>query len=156
MALVTTNGIAELKGLIGDEVGPSDWRAVTQQDIDTFASLTGDDQWIHVDVERAERESPFGTTVAHGNLTLSLIDGLRRQLIRSEGLTMGVNYGWNKVRFPAPVPSGSRVRASAQVQSVDDVGGGWVQVVTRFTVEVEGNEKPACVAESVGRALPAA
>ena len=155
MALVITNGIEELKGLVGEEVGPSDWREVTQADIDAFARLSGDDQWIHVDVERAERESPFGTTVAHGNLTLSLIDGLRRQLIRSEGLAMGVNYGWNKVRFPAPVPSGSRVRARAQVKSVDDVGGGWFQVVTQFKVEVEGNEKPACVAESVGRALPA-
>jgi acyl dehydratase len=155
MALVTTNGIEDLRGLIGEDVGPSDWRQVTQEDIDTFAALTGDDQWIHVDVARAERESPFGTTVAHGNLTLSLIDGLRRQLIRSEGLAMGVNYGWNKVRFPAPVPSGSRIRARAQVQSVDDVGGGWFQVVTRFTVQVEGSEKPACVAESVGRALPA-
>src|ERR671933_115892 len=154
MALVTTNGIEDLRGLIGEDVGPSDWREVTQDDIDTFAALTGDDQWIHVDVERAERESPFGTTVAHGNLTLSLIDGLRRQLIRSEGLAMGVNYGWNKVRFPAPVPSGSRIRARGQVQSVDDVGGGWFQVVTRFTVQVEGSEKPACVAESVGRALP--
>ena len=154
MALVTTNGIEELRGLIGEDVGPSDWREVTQDDIDTFAALTGDDQWIHVDVERAERESPFGTTVAHGNLTLSLIDGLRTQLIRSEGLAMGVNYGWNKVRFPAPVPSGSRIRVSAEVMSVDDVGGGWVQVVTKFTVEAEGGEKPVCVAESVGRALP--
>jgi acyl dehydratase len=155
MAQITVNGIEETKGLIGQEVGPGDWREVTQDDIDAFARLSGDDQWIHVDVERAKDESPFGTTVAHGNLTLSMIDGLRKDLIRSEGFALGVNYGWNKVRFPAPVPSGTRVRARAEVVSVDEAGGGWYQIVTRFTVEVEGNEKPACVAESVGRALPA-
>jgi acyl dehydratase len=153
MALVTANGIEELKGLIGQEVGPTEWRQITQEDIDLFARLSGDDQWIHVDVERARAESPFGTTVAHGNLTLSTIDGFRRGLIESTGFKLGVNYGWNKVRFPAPVPAGSRLRARAEVVSIDDVGGGWYQVVTRFTVEVEGNEKPACVAESVGRAL---
>ena len=154
MALVTTNGIDELKALIGQTVGPGDWREVTQDLINTFADVSGDDQWIHVDVERAKSESPFGTTVAHGNLTLSMIDGLRLGLLKSEGFVLGVNYGWNKVRFPAPVPAGSRIRATAEVLSVDEVGGGWYQVVTRFTVEVEGNEKPACVAESVGRALP--
>ena len=143
-----------LKELIGKEIGPSEWRTVTQEDIDPFAELSGDDQWIHVDVERAKKESPFGTTVAHGNLTLSLIDGFRKDLIASSGFALGVNYGWNKVRFPAPVPAGSRVRARAEVVSVDEVGGGWWQVVTRFTLEVEGNEKPCCVADSVGRALP--
>jgi acyl dehydratase len=155
MAMVTTNGIDDLKALLGQEIGPSEWREVTQEDINRFAELSGDDQWIHVDVERAKNESPFGTTIAHGNLTLSMIDGLRRDLIQSQGFQLGVNYGWNKVRFPAPVPSGSRIRARAEVLSVDEVGGGWWQVVTRFTVEVDGNEKPACVAESVGRALPA-
>jgi acyl dehydratase len=155
MAQVTTNGIEDLKGLIGQTVGPSDWREVTQELINTFGEVSGDDQWIHVDVERAKTESPFGTTVAHGNLTLSMIDGLRKDLIQSEGFALGVNYGWNKVRFPAPVPAGSRVRATAEVVSVDEVGGNWWQIVTKFTVEVEGNEKPACVAESVGRALPA-
>ena len=133
---------------------PSEWRTVSQEDIDTFADLTGDHQWIHTDVERAKKESPFGTTVAHGNLTLSLIDGLRIELLKSTGFKLGVNYGWNKVRFPAPVPSGSRIRATAEVVEVEDVGGGWLQIVTRFKVEVEGNEKPACVADSVGRALP--
>src|SRR3954453_996174 len=155
MALVTATGIDELKGLVGQEVGPSEWREVTQEDIDTFAALSGDDQWIHVDVERARRESPFGTTIAHGNLTLSMIDGFRRELIASEGFALGVNYGWNKVRFAAPVPSGSRLRAKGEVVSVDEGGGGWFQVVTPFTVEIDGNEKPACIAESVGRALPA-
>ena len=154
MAQVTVNGIEDLKSLLGKEIGPTDWREVTQDDIDTFARLSGDDQWIHVDVERAKTESPFGTTVAHGNLTLSMIDGLRRDLIESQGFKLGVNYGWNKVRFPAPVPAGSRVRAKAEVTDIDEVGGGWYQVVTKFTVEVEGGEKPVCVGESVGRALP--
>jgi acyl dehydratase len=148
------NGIEDLKSLMGKEVGPTDWREVTQEDINLFARLSGDDQWIHVDVERAKTESPFGTTVAHGNLTLSMIDGLRRDLIESKGFKLGVNYGWNKVRFPAPVPAGSKVRAKAEVTAVDEVGGGWYQVVTKFTVEVEGGEKPVCVGESVGRALP--
>ncbi len=153
-ALVEVEGIEGLKGLIGKQIGPSDWRTVTQEDINLFAELSGDDQWIHVDVERAKKESPFGTTVAHGNLTLSLIDGFRRDVIASSGFVLGVNYGWNKVRFPAPVPAGSRVRARAEVVSVEEVGGGWWQVVTRFSLEVEGNEKPCCVADSVGRALP--
>ena len=99
------------------------------------------------------RESPFGTTVAHGNLTLSLIDGFRKGLVQSTGFKLGVNYGWNKVRFPAPVPAGARLRATSEVVSVEEVGGGRWQVATKFTLEVEGNEKPACVAESVGRAL---
>ncbi|MGA6948916.1 MAG: MaoC family dehydratase [Solirubrobacterales bacterium] len=154
MAPVQVEGIEGLKALQGETIGPSDWREVTQRDIDTFADLTGDHQWIHTDVERAKKESPFGTTVAHGNLTLSLIDGLRIELLRSTGFKLGVNYGWTKVRFPAPVPSGARIRATAEVVEIDDVGGGWWQIVTRFTVEVEGNDKPACVADSVGRAFP--
>lgn len=154
MAVVEVGGIEGLKGLVGQEIGPGEWREVTQQTIDLFAELSGDDQWIHVDTDRAAKESPFGTTVAHGNLTLSMIDGFRKQLISSSGFALGVNYGWNRVRFPAPVPAGSRVRARAEVLEVEDVGGGWWQVVTRFTVEVEGSEKPACVADSVGRALP--
>ena len=155
MAVVEAQGIEGVKALIGKEIGPGEWREVTQEQIDAFAELSGDHQWIHVDVERAKRESPFGTTVAHGNLTLSMIDGFRLELISSSGFTLGVNYGWNKVRFPAPVPAGSRVRARAEVVSVDDVGGGWWQVATRFTVEVEGSDKPCCVAESLGRALEA-
>jgi acyl dehydratase len=150
---ITVNGIEELKGLAGRTIGPSDWREVTQADIDAFAELSRDDQWIHVDVERAKTESPFGTTVAHGNLTLSMIDGFRPQLLESTGFKLGVNYGWNKVRFPAPVPSGSRIRASGEVLSVEEIGGGWHQVTQKWTVEVEGSEKPACVAESVGRVL---
>jgi acyl dehydratase len=155
MAVVEVEGIEGLRALLGREIGPSEWRQVTQEDIDAFADLSGDHQWIHVDVERARNESPFGTTIAHGNLTLSLIDGMRGELIASSGFSLGVNYGWNRVRFPAPVPAGSRVRTRAEVVEVEEVGGGWWQVVTRFTVEVEGSEKPACVADSVGRALPA-
>jgi acyl dehydratase len=149
------NGIEDIRALKDQVVGPSDWREVTQEMVNQFADLTGDDQWIHVDVERAKRESPFGTTIAHGNLTLSLIDGLRRDLNDWRGFTMGVNYGWNKVRFPAPVIVGARLRCFAQVMEVTDVGGGWHQVVTRFTVEAHGSEKPVCVADSVGRLLVA-
>ena len=151
MAPLTITGIDELRELIGKPIGPSDWIEVTQSDIDKFAEVSRDDQWIHVDVERAERESPFGTTVAHGNLTLSLIDGFRRQLIRQEGVTLGINYGWNKVRFPAPVLAGAKVRATAEVQSVDELGDGWWHVVTKFTLESEGGDKPVCVAETVVR-----
>ena len=150
---ITVNGIEELEALVGQTVGPSEWREVTQDLIDQFAEVSGDDQWIHVDVERAKTESPFGITVGHGNLTLSMIDGFRPALMESKGFKMGVNYGWNKIRFPAPVPAGSRIRASMEVVSVDDVGGGWYQIVQRWTVEVEGGEKPVCVAESVGRIL---
>jgi acyl dehydratase len=153
MAQATVEGIEGLRKLQGQVVGPGDWREVTQEMIDAYAELSGDDQWIHVDVERAKAESPFGTTVAHGSLTLGLIDGLRKDLIEPTGFVLGVNYGWNKVRFPAPVPAGSRVRATAEIVDIDEVDGGWFQVVTRFTVEVEGNEKPACVADSVARAL---
>jgi acyl dehydratase len=150
--------ITRLRDAIGVQRGPSSWRTVTQDEIDAFAKITGDHQWIHVDVERAKRESPFGTTVAHGNLTLSLIDGLREEITARdpadlEQVALGVNIGWNRVRFPAPVPAGSRVRATGELVSVDEKGNGWWEVTDRFTVEVEGGEKPACVAESVGRIL---
>jgi acyl dehydratase len=150
---ITINGIEEVRAQIGQTIGPSDWRTVTQADIDKFAELSGDDQWIHVDVERAKTESPFGTTIAHGNLTLSMIDGFRPELFESTGFKLGVNYGWNKIRFPAPVPVDARIRGSVETVSVDEVGGGWHQIVYRWTVEVEGSEKPCCVAESVVRLL---
>jgi acyl dehydratase len=153
MPKAVAHGIEDLRALTDQVVGPSQWREVTQEMINQFAELSGDDQWIHVDVERAKVESPFGTTIAHGNLTLSLIDGLRRDLTEWSGFKLGVNYGWNKVRFPAPVPVGSRLRGYAQIIEVSDVGGGWHQVVTRFTVETEGGQKPACVADGVGRVL---
>jgi len=149
----TVNGIDELKALVGRTIGPSDWREVTQEDINKFADVSGDHQWIHVDVERAKSESPFGTTIAHGNLTLCLCDSFRDQLFRSDGFKMAINYGWNKVRYTAPVPAGARIRASLEMLSVDDKGDGWYQVEQKWTVEIEGQEKPALFAESVGRLL---
>src|SRR5215210_3786697 len=153
MPPVAVESIDELQGLIGQKLGPTDWVTITQEDIDKFAEVSRDDQWIHVDVERAKAESPFGTTVAHGNLTLSLTDGFRKQLLTQSGVKLGINYGFDKVRFPAPVPAGSRVRAFLTVQSVEELGDGWWHVVSRFEIEAEGSEKPCCVADSVGRAL---
>jgi acyl dehydratase len=155
MAAVTIEGIDSLRELVGQRVGPTEWRTVTQELIDAFADVSGDHQWIHVDPERAARESPYGRTIAHGNLTLSLIDGFRGALIEQRGVRMGINYGWDRVRFPAPVPSGSRVRATAELQKVDELGEGWWHVVTRFEIEVEGSDKPCCVADSVTRLLAA-
>jgi acyl dehydratase len=155
MAAVTIEGIDSLRELVGQRVGPTEWRTIDQDLIDAFADVSGDHQWIHVDPERAARESPYGKTIAHGNLTLSLIDGFRGALIEQRGVRMGINYGWDRVRFPAPVPSGSRVRATAELQRVDELGEGWWHVVTRFELEVEGSEKPCCVADSVTRILAA-
>ena len=153
MPRAVANGIEDVKALQDQVVGPSEWREVTQEMINRFAELSGDDQWIHVDAERAKTESPFGTTIAHGNLTLSLIDGLRKDLTEWSGFKLGINYGWNKVRFPAPVVVGARVRCYLQVVEVSELGAGWYQIVTRFTVEAEGTEKPVCVADGVGRVL---
>jgi acyl dehydratase len=153
MASVEVQGVEGMQALVGQEVGPSQWRTVSQADIDAFADLSGDHQWIHVDAERAKAESPYGVTIAHGNLTLAMVDGFRGELISSTGFALGVNYGWNKIRFPAPVPVDSSIRAHAEVVSVEEVGGGWWQVVTRFTIEVEGGEKPAFVGDSVTRVM---
>lgn len=153
MSRSVARGIEDVRALKDQVVGPSDWHQVTQEMIDRFADLVGDEQWIHVDAERAKNESPYGTTVAHGNLTLSLIDGLRKDLSEWSGFKLGVNYGWNKVRFPAPVLSGARIRCYAQIVEVSELGDGWHQVITRFTVEAEGSDKPVCVADSVGRVL---
>ena len=152
---ITVNGIDEVRGLVGQTIGPSEWREVTQDDINTFADLSGDDQWIHVDVERAKTESPFGTTIAHGNLTLAMIDGFRPDLFESTGFKLGVNYGWNKIRFPTPVPADSRVRARLEIAELEEIGGGWLQMITRFTIEIEGNEKPCFVGDSVTRLMAA-
>lgn len=138
----------------GTVLGPTAWRTVTQEDIDAFAQLSGDRQWIHTDVERAARESPYGSTIAHGNLTLAMIDGWRDELVAvTEGARMGVNMGYDRVRFPAPVPAGAELRAMLEIVSVTERGE-WVEVVQRFTVERRGEERPACVADSVIRVLP--
>lgn len=141
--------MSALGDLIGRELGPTEWLEVDQARIDSFAETTGDHQWIHVDPVRAA-EGPFGTTIAHGYLTLSLCAPLAGEALGLTGYRMGVNYGLNRVRFPAPVPSGSRVRARCVVTSVDDVPGG-EQGVVELTVEREGGDKPVCVAELVLR-----
>jgi acyl dehydratase len=139
----------------GTILGPSAWRTVSQDDIDVFATLSGDRQWIHTDVERAARESPYGGTIAHGNLTLAMIDGFRDELVPvTEGARMGVNMGYDRVRFPSPVPAGGEIRATLEITSVTERGD-WVEVVQRFTVELRGGERPVCVADSVIRVLPA-
>ena len=141
---------ADVKSLVGTELGVSDWHAVTQEEIDAFAECTHDHQWIHIDVERAKKESPFGGPVAHGYYTLSLAPYLIDQIWAVEGIRMGVNYGLNKLRFPSPVPIGKRVRARASLDNAEDVTGG-MQVTVGLTFEVEGSSKPACVAEGVYR-----
>jgi acyl dehydratase len=153
MSSAKVEGVEGMQSLVGQEVGPSEWRTVTQADIDAFAELSGDHQWIHVDPERAKTESPYGTTIAHGNLTLATVDGFRGELIDATGFALGVNYGWNKIRFPAPVPVDSRIRARGELVSFDDLGGGWYQAVTRFTIEVEGADKPSFVGDSVTRVM---
>jgi acyl dehydratase len=139
----------ELRAAVGVQLGWTDWIVVDQSRSDRFAEATGDHQWIHVDPERAA-QGPFGTTIAHGFLTLSLIPSLTPRLFSVEGVRMGVNYGLNKVRFPAPVPVGSRLRATAKIAEVSEAGGG-VQLVSQVTIEREGGEKPVCVAETVVR-----
>ncbi|MFE4700266.1 MaoC family dehydratase [Streptomyces sp. NPDC056738] len=141
--------VEELRDAVGEQLGYTDWVEIEQKRIDLFAEATGDHQWIHVDPQKAAA-GPFGTTIAHGYLTLSLLPLFGPQLIGVEGVRMGVNYGTNKVRFPAPVPVGSRLRATGTITAVDDVPGG-VQVSLAFTVEREGGDKPVCVAESVSR-----
>jgi acyl dehydratase len=147
--MITITGMDELKARVGEEVGVSDWHDVTQEEIDAFADATGDHQWIHVDRERAA-QSPFGTTIAHGLYTLSLGPGFGYSLLTVEGFAFAVNYGYDRVRFPAPLPVGSRVRMRAQLADVADVPGG-VQVTMTQTFEREGGEKPVCVAQSISR-----
>jgi acyl dehydratase len=148
--MTTTTTMAELPGLVGTELGTSDWHEVTQEHVNQFADATGDHQWIHVDVERAKKESPFGGPIAHGYLTLSLVVPLVAQVLTVTDVAMGVNYGLNKVRFPAPVPVGSKVRASVTLKDVEQVTGG-LQLTLVVTVEREGGDKPVCIAEWVFR-----
>jgi acyl dehydratase len=142
--------LSALKELIGQEVAVSDWVEVTQERVQQFADATGDHQWIHLDVERSKRESPYGGTIAHGFLTLSLLPMLMASAVTMIDVRMGVNYGLNKVRFPAPVPVGSRLRGRMKLLSVEDIEGG-AQVVWQVTMEREGGEKPVCIAESITR-----
>jgi acyl dehydratase len=147
----TINGIDELKALVGEELGTSDWLEITQERVNTFADATGDHQWIHVDPERA-KDGPFKGTIAHGYLTMSLGPVLLPQVVTVTGFSMALNYGLNKLRFPSPVPVGSKLRLSAKLVAVDDVTGG-VQTTYELTFQVEGSDKPACVAESLYRWL---
>ncbi len=142
--------VDDLPAAVGQHLGFSDWMEITQERVNQFAEATGDHQWIHIDPERAAAESPYGATIAHGYLTLSLTNMFLPSLITVEQLSMGINYGVNKVRFPAPVPVGSKVRVGAELTSVDEITGG-VQAVITITVEVEDSPKPACVVESLTR-----
>ena len=150
MAQTTVDGVEGVQGLVGKQLGSSEWVTVTQEQVNLFADATGDHQWIHVDPERARAESPFGGPIAHGYLTLSLVPSLLPQIVDITGFRMGVNYGTEKVRFPAPVPVGSRIRATATMESATPFEGG-IQMNMGVTIEVEGSAKPAMVATVVYR-----
>ena len=151
--MTTVGSPAELLDLHGADLGTTEWTTVTQSQVDLFADATGDHQWIHVDVERANAESPFGGPIAHGYLTLSLVNLFLPQLLEVQGASMGVNVGLDRVRFPAPVPVGARLRGAGQIVEVEEAKGG-VQVTVRVTLEVEGSDKPACIADTVSRFFP--
>lgn len=145
---------AELKDAVGQQLGHSEWLEITQDRIDKFAEATGDHQWIHVDPARA-KDGPFGTTIAHGYLTQSLVNLFLPQIVEVRGISMGINYGADKLRFPAPVPVGSRIRGSAELVAAEDVKGGAVQSTVRVIVEIEGSDRPACVIDTISRYVPA-
>ncbi len=145
----TTTTLAELPNLKGTELGVSDWFEVTQERVNLFADATDDHQWIHVDVEKA-KQGPFGATIAHGYLSLSLLPSFMVELFRVDGLAMGINYGLNKVRFPSPVPVGSKVRLTASLKDVEEVAGG-LQLTLSAVIEREGGDKPVCIAEPIYR-----
>jgi acyl dehydratase len=144
---------AELPDMVGKHLGYSDWLDIDQERVNLFADATGDHQWIHIDPEAA-KSGPFGTTIAHGYLTLSLVSYFLPRIVRVENVSMGVNYGCDKVRFPAPVPVGSRIRAGAEVVKVDEIKGSY-QAIIRVTIEVEGSDRPSCVADTISRFFPA-
>jgi acyl dehydratase len=151
VAVTVFANLDEVQAGVGRHLGHSDWLEITQERIDTFAEATGDHQWIHVDAKRAA-DGPFGTTIAHGYLTLSLSNLFLPQIVDVQGISMGINYGVNKVRFPAPVPVGSRVRAGAELAAADPIPGG-LQTTIVITIEIEGGDKPACVIEALSRYL---
>ena len=140
----------ELKQAVGDDLGETDWLAIDQARIDTFAKATGDHQWIHVDEARA-KDGPYGSTIAHGYLTVSLVNYFLPQLLDVQGISMGVNYGVDKIRFPAAVPVGSKIRAKGVVTSVEDTKDGGIQSKVTVTIEIEGSERPACIVETISR-----
>ncbi|RZI42250.1 MaoC family dehydratase [Herbaspirillum sp. HC18] len=146
----TIASVEELRSLVGQEVAVTDWFPITQERVNLFADATGDHQWIHLDVERSKKESPYGTTIAHGFLTLSLLPLIMQSAVSMPGSKLSVNYGLNKVRFPAPVPVGSKVRGRMSLKEIEDIEGG-VQVTWTVTIEREGGDKPVCVAESIAR-----
>lgn len=150
MAETVFNGIDEVKAAVGRHLGYSEWLEITQDRVNQFADATGDHQWIHVDVERARAESPYGGPIAHGYLTMSLSNMFLPQIVEVRDISMGVNYGVDKVRFPAAVPVGSRVRGGAELVSVDELPGG-IQAKIVITIEIDGGPKPACVIESISR-----
>jgi acyl dehydratase len=147
--MLTITGLDDLKGRVGEELGVSDWHPVTQDAIDAFAEVTGDDQWIHIDPERA-KDTPFGGTIAHGYYTLSLAPMFSYRMFSLEGVAFGVNYGLNRVRFPAPMPVGDRVRMRMKLANVEDIPGG-AQITMELTFEREEGDKPVCVAEALSR-----
>ncbi|TPG36446.1 MaoC family dehydratase [Mycolicibacterium hodleri] len=147
----TFSSADDITAAVGEELGVSDWVTVTQERVNQFAEATGDHQWIHVDPERATRESPFGGPIAHGYLSLSLLPMLGWQIYTVANAKLGINYGSNKVRFPAPVPVGSRVRLRSSLQSADVLGDGSIQMVVKQTLEIEDHPKPAVVAETITR-----
>jgi acyl dehydratase len=151
--MTTTTTLAELPSYTGKELGVSDWVEVTQDRVNLFADATDDHQWIHVDVERANRETPFGGPIAHGYLTLSLLIPMWSQVLTVTGTTMAVNYGLNKVRFPAPVPVGAKVRLTATLADVEEITGGY-QLTVSAVIERDGGDKPVCIAEPVFRFFP--
>jgi len=145
------NDFSEFKSAVGQEVGVSDWTEITQERISQFAEATGDEQWIHVDTERAARESPGGTTIAHGLLSLSLIPMFIRSIIGVKGLKNTLNYGANRIRYLTPVPASSRLRARVSVMAAEDVPPDALRVTYKVTIEIEGGKRPACVAEVIGQ-----
>jgi acyl dehydratase len=149
----TLQSLAEVPALVGQEVAVSDWITITQQQVNQFAEATGDHQWIHVDVEKA-KAGPFGAPIAHGFLTLSLIPRFFETAMQIHGTRMGVNYGLNKVRFTAPVPVGSRLRARMKLLSAEPIDNGGWQMAWQVTIEREGSDKPVCIAESLSRRYP--
>ncbi len=146
----TVTSVAELTALTGRHLGYSEWREITQEQVNTFADATDDHQWIHVDAARAA-SGPFGTTIAHGFLTLSLLVPMWSEILRYDGVRLGINYGLNRVRFPSPVPVGSKIRAGATLVSVETAADGSLQVVVDFVVEREGADKPCCIAQGLYR-----